>query len=151
MNRPVSSSAGRRRDPEAAPPETPDQLSSFLSLDADQHLLLPARRSWKIICHSGLIWITQQGCLDDWVLRSGESMQLHDNAVLIGAVRRSQLQLIPASSAVVRPVAAFRALLSLLARRLLNRCGSSFMLAGAAAIPVERKLARRAPRPGRRW
>lgn len=121
------------------------------SLEADRHLLLPARPTWKITCHSGLIWITQKGCLDDWVLRSGESTQLHDRSILIGALRRSQLQLIPASPAVVRPGGAFRALAGLLARRLLNRSGGSFMLTGAGAIPAEQEQAGHALRPGRRW
>src|SRR5690606_14821285 len=117
----------------------------------DRHVMLPARHKWLITCHSGLIWVTQEGCLDDWVLRAGESTQLHDKPVLVGALRPTELQLLPSSPAFATPVAAFGALASLLARRLLKGSGVSFTLAGPGAIPVEPEQAGRAPRPDRRW
>lgn len=92
-----------------------------LTVEADRHLLLPGPASWLITCRSGLVWVTREGCLDDWVLRGGESMRLQGRGIILGALRDSELELLPDAPAQVRHVGALRALAGLLARRLINR------------------------------
>jgi hypothetical protein len=94
--------------------------TSTVTLEADRHLLLPGPGSWLITCRSGLVWISREGCLDDWVLRAGESRRLQGGSILLGALRTSRLQLVTDTPAEVRRLGALRALTGLLARRLLN-------------------------------
>lgn len=91
-----------------------------VTLEADRHLHLSGKASWQITCTSGLVWITREGSLEDWVLRGGETRRFESGAIVLGALRNSDLRLVPDTPAVVRPVGAVRVLAGLLARRLLN-------------------------------
>src|SRR5690606_31244503 len=64
-------------------PRSAEPLS--VTVAADRHLLLSGRASWLITCRSGLVWITREGSLDDWVLRAGESRRLEGGSIVLGA------------------------------------------------------------------
>lgn len=97
-----------------------------IALAADHHLRIRARGDWQLRCASGLVWITCTGRLDDRVLRGDEAAQLPAGEWLVGALRASVIEIPACPGTQAGPEPAWRALLSLFARRLLARCGAGF-------------------------
>lgn len=93
-----------------------------LQLAADQHVRLTGGTRWRIACVDGLVWITAENQMHDWVLRAGESVEIAGNGILVGTLKPSELLAEPdayaaSPSPVITSAPRWRALLELFARR----------------------------------
>lgn len=109
-------------------PSVQADAAGVLPIDHRQHFLLPTGTGRQVTCISGLIWITQQGNLQDWLLRPGESAQFTGPPILVGAIDTARLRIAPVNLAGVRRVSTVRAVAALLMRRLLRRSARSVEL-----------------------
>lgn len=125
--------------------------SCIVTLAGEQFVRIPAGQTWTVRCRAGLLWITSEGELHDWVLRPGESLEFSGTALLIGALRDSEMQLAPAPAA-PRPVPLWKSLATMLACRVMRTPPSLAPLgSGAASVaPPAEPLRESAPHAFRR-
>lgn len=115
----------------------------FVRLDGYQHVRVPGLQTCRVSCRSGLIWITREGDLRDWVLRAGESAEFPGTQLLIGALRPSEVELTAAGLSGAKPVSAWSAFAALFARRLWNQPP------GLAPLDADMSHVERGVTPGR--
>lgn len=92
--------------------------TSRFVLPEDTHVSLTEGRQWRVVCESGLVWITRANDMKDRVLKAGESADLCGPAIVLGALQESRICLVEAGSGERRAISSWRARAGLLVRRL---------------------------------
>lgn len=74
-----------------------EAIRHSVALDAGGMLRVLDGRGLRILASEGQVWVTQEGCIRDRVLNTGESLQIeNDGLTLIQAMRRSAIALLAA-------------------------------------------------------
>lgn len=92
--------------------------TSRFVLPEDTHVSLTEDRQWRVVCESGLVWITREDDLKDRVLMAGESADLCGPSIVLGALRESRICLVEMGSGEQRAISSWLARGGLLVRRL---------------------------------
>lgn len=72
-----------------------EAIRHSVALDAGGMLRVLDGRGLRILAAEGQVWVTQEGCISDKVLSTGESLQIeNDGLTLVQAMRSSAIALL---------------------------------------------------------
>jgi hypothetical protein len=70
----------------------------MISLEPERCLPLTPRQASRLVCHSGVVWVTREGDLRDFFLGAGDTLDLHAGVTLVSAVEPAAICLVPPGS-----------------------------------------------------